>query len=346
MKALVKTKPGPGIELCDLPIPSPGPGEVLVAVKACGICGSDLARYEWVPSVQERFDRGLLPMPRVLGHEPSGVVAAVGEGVRGLADGDRVALDTGGGCGTCPQCRRGQFNICHDVPHIGSIRDGALAEYVVNYAHSVYRIPDNISFEVGATLEVLGVSLHAIEISSLKPGDTVAVVGPGPIGLMAGLVARINGASKILVLGLERHQVRLEMARQLGFTVVLRDDKDAVQRILDATNGQGVDLLVECAGYLSGVFDLVRKGGEVIIVGTPREGLSDRDVRTVQERNLVIKTQQGRHPSTWERAIYLVGSGVLDVTPLITHRVPLDRGPDAFQLLLGKEAIKVLVTMG
>ena len=345
MKAILKAGLDPGVELVDVPVPRPGPGEVLVEVKVCGICGSDWATYDWTPEGLERLKRGTIVVPRIMGHEPAGVVVELGEGVQGLAEGDRVALDTVSGCGTCDLCRRGHFNICDALPRIGVTRDGALAEYVVQYAHSVYRIPDNVSFEAGALLQPLGVSLHAVEISGLKPGDTVAVVGPGPVGLMVAMVARASGASRILVLGRRRNKFRLDMARQLGFTAVVRAGSKVVDQVMEATNGCGVDVLFECAGYPSGVFDLVRRGGEVILAGGPKEGLSLADMRALQARPLLVRLQQSRHPSTWERAINLVASGALDVTPLVTHRVPLESGPDAFPLLRDKRAMTVLITM-
>lgn len=341
MKAIAKVNPGVGIDVIEVPAPEAGQGEVLLKVAACGICGSDLHTYEWTKSGRER--RGIpIELPRVLGHEPSGVVAAVGEGVTQFKAGDRVASDSWGGCGKCYYCRIGRVNLCEPRYNIGSLKDGALAEYVVVPEFNLYRLPDEIPLEVGAVIEPLGVAVHAVErCLTLKPGDHVLVQGAGPIGLLTALVVRAGGGD-VVVTGLASDTVRLKQAQSLGFDTIVSDSATCLDEVRDRTDGRGADIIFECAGALPGAIPLVRKGGEIVVAGNPSSTI-ELDLLAAIAKELTFTINLGRNPSSWHRSISLLTTGTVDVSPLITHRLPLEKGQEAFDLLRSGEAIKILL---
>jgi L-iditol 2-dehydrogenase len=341
MKAVAKTKPGVGIEVIDAPRPVIQPGEVLLQVAACGICGSDLHTYEWTKSGRERRGKPI-ELPRILGHEPSGVVAEVGDGVKNLKVGDRVTSDSWGGCGQCYYCRIGKVNLCEPRFNIGSLRDGALAEYVLVPSFNLYRLPDNVSLEVGAMIEPLGVAVHAVErCATLKPGDRAVVVGPGPIGLLTAMVVRAAGAA-VKVLGLAQDRVRLDLAAKLGFDTLVAEE-GGTESVLQWTDGRGADIVFEAAGVLPAALPLARKGGEVVIVGLPNDQIS-LDLLHAISKELTFTISLGRNPTSWHRAINLLASGALDISPLISHRLPLEEAEQAFQLLRAGDGVKILLS--
>lgn len=341
MKAVAKTKPGVGIEVIDAPRPTIRPGEVLLQVAACGICGSDLHTYEWTKSGRERRGKPI-ELPRILGHEPSGVVAEVGDGVANVKVGDRVTSDSWGGCGQCYYCRIGKVNLCEPRFNIGSLRDGALAEYVLVPSFNLYPLPDNLSLEIGAMIEPLGVAVHAVErCATLKPGDRVVVTGPGPIGLLTAMVVRAGGAA-VTIMGLSKDRLRLGLAEKLGFDTLVADE-DGLKGVLDRTDGRGADIVFEAAGVLSAAIPLARKGGEVVVVGQPNDQIT-LDLLQAIAKELTFTISLGRNPTSWHRAINLLASGTLDIAPLISHRLPLDDADQAFELLRAGEGVKILLS--
>ena len=342
MKAVAKTRPGVGIEVIDVPRPVIQPGEVLLQVAACGICGSDLHTYEWTKSGRERRGKPI-ELPRVLGHEPSGVVAEVGAGVTNVKVGDRVTSDSWGGCGQCYYCRIGKVNLCEPRFNIGSLRDGALAEYVLVPSFNLYPLPANVSLEIGAMIEPLGVAVHAVErCTTLKPGDRAVVLGPGPIGLLTAMVVRAAGAS-VTVLGLSGDRVRLDLAAKLGFDTIVTDGPGGTQGVFDRTDGRGADIVFDAAGALQAAVPLARKGGEVVILGLPSDEIT-LDLLAAISKELTFTISLGRNPTSWHRAINMLASGALDISPLISHRLSLDDAERAFQLLRSGDGVKILLT--
>jgi L-iditol 2-dehydrogenase len=343
MKALLLSR-YKHLEIVDLPEPAPAPGEVLVRVAACGICGSDVHGYDG--STGRRIP------PIVMGHEAAGTVAACGEGVAGVAKGDRVTFDSTVYCGSCNPCRRGDVNFCDYRQVLGVScteyqRSGAFAEYVAVPSHMVHGLPDNLSFEEAAMLEVLSVALHAIRLAPVQTGDTALVVGAGMIGLLLVQVLSNAGCSRIFVADLD--QSRLDLARTVGATDVMAAGSDPAEAVRQHTRGRGVDVAMEAVGRTETVqasINSVRKGGTVVLVGnvTPEVALPLQKVVTRQIRLQGSCASAGEYP----RAIELLASGGIAVRPLITAVAPLDQGPQWFARLYAREPhlMKVILTPG
>jgi L-iditol 2-dehydrogenase len=332
------------LEMVDLPEPVPGPGEVLVRVAACGICGSDVHGYDG--STGRRIP------PIVMGHEAAGTVCAWGEGVTGFANDDRVTFDSTVYCGSCSPCLRGEVNLCEHRQVLGVSctdyrRPGAFAEYVAVPSHAVHRLPDNLSFEEAAMLEPLSVALHAVSLAPVRGGDTALVVGAGMIGLLLVEVLSTAGCSRIFVADLD--QSRLNLARTVGATDLIAAGTDPAEAVLEHTSGTGVDVAIEAVGRTETVqasIDSVRKGGTVVLVGNvaPEVALPLQKVVTRQIRLQGSCASAGEYP----RAIELLASGALQVRSLITAVAPLDEGPRWFARLYAREPhlMKVILTPG
>ncbi|MDH5364536.1 MAG: alcohol dehydrogenase catalytic domain-containing protein, partial [Dehalococcoidia bacterium] len=248
----------------DVPEPSPGPGQVKVKIHLAGICGTDLKEYEAGPGMIA-VDK----VPLTLGHEFAGTVEEVGEGVTNFKVGERV---TGVGywfCGECYYCKRSLYNLCINGGFTGLTVDGCMAEYVVVPSYSVYKLPNSVSDELGALVEPLAVAIHAVRQGNVRPGDTVAIVGSGTIGLCVLLAARAAGAAEVYVV--DKIKRRGEIALAMGATAFINpNDGEPVKLIVNLTDGLGVDVSFECVGHpdtpqLS--VDLARRGGTTVIVG-------------------------------------------------------------------------------
>ncbi len=341
MLAVVKTQPERGIEILDMPEPMVTQDDhVLLEVGACGICGSDLHFYEWAPHAREE-----ITLPRILGHEVAGTVLEVGRAVTQFKPGDRVVTETWGGCGRCYYCRLGLFNHCIYQKRIGQKAEGGMASHVIVPDISLYKIPSDMNFDEAAVVEPVGVALHSLERMDLKPGDSVVVIGPGPIGILAAMLAARSGADQVIVLGLAVDRQRLELVSQMGYTVIVSDQDDPVGAVRDYTNGWGADLVMDVSGgpgTFSLAVDLVRRGGQIGIVGLSPE--APFNPTTLALKEITVYGSYRRQPSTWYRAINLVSSRKIDVRPLITHQAPVARAEEAFETLLRREGIKALIT--
>jgi threonine dehydrogenase-like Zn-dependent dehydrogenase len=341
--AVVKTRPAAGIELLDRPEPAiTRPDDVLLRVAACGICGSDLQYYQWHDHLADE-----ITLPRILGHEVAGTVIEVGDAVTEFVPGDRVVSESWARCGRCQPCRLGHANLCEQLLRIGHTIDGGMAPLIVVPEISLYPIPDSLSFGEAATLKPLGVALHSFERAGFAPGDTVAVVGPGTIGLLSCLVAKAAGAGGIALIGLARDARRLALAREFGFATVDASQTDPVTAVREMTGGRGAHLVIEASGgpaTLDLAAALARPGGGVSLVGLAAPGQVHTKELVMKE--LTIWGSLTRLPSTWYRAIALAASGAVDLAPLITHRLPLEQVEDGFQLLMDRSAIKVILEPG
>ena len=349
MKAVVKTRPEPGaVEAMDMPMPKIEPNEVLVQIKACGICGSDLGLYEWREA--DRFRLGIpIKPPVIIGHEPAGVVAELGSEVPeswGLKLGDRVASDSWGGCGMCYYCRLGYFNMCvGERKNIGSLAHGAMAEYCAIPFFNLYKVPDSISFEEAATLQPFGVAMRGMEtLVDFKPGDDVAVLGTGPIALFEALLARAAGAGKVFVTGLAIDKKRLELARELGFITINSEEQPVKDMILEMTGGLGVDVVFNAIseGVPEEAVSLLKRVGQLVITATVGESVTFSGAELMR-REIIITMNKFRNPSTFYRAISVLASGRVDIKPLITHRFKIEDGEMGFKTLLKREGMKVLI---
>jgi threonine dehydrogenase-like Zn-dependent dehydrogenase len=327
------------VELVDLPEPRVGPAEVLLEVKACGVCGSDLHFYLSELGAERRIPS----FPMALGHEPAGVVLEVGPGVEGISPGDHVACDPHGACGRCRLCRNGQPDLCDKVPVIGVQRHGALAPYLAAPAPCVHPVPRSLDFTQVSLLEPLSVGVHAVAISSMKAGDEVVVLGPGPIGLMTALAARAAGASTVVVTGLGVDQGRLELARRLGFVAVNVEGERPQESVLGAIDRAGAAVVFDATGAVSDVHRFARKGGELVLIGWPNRALPHEELLQLFFKGIRIAPVRARPSAIWPRVINLVTSGAVDPRPLLTHELPLADGVRGFELLVKREAMKVQV---
>ncbi|RMG55334.1 MAG: 2,3-butanediol dehydrogenase, partial [Bacteroidetes bacterium] len=251
---------------------APGPGQAKVKVHWCGICGSDLHEYDagpiFIPATAPHPLTGV-QAPLILGHEFSGEVVEVGEGVREVKVGDRVTADACQYCGECYMCKMNRYSLCSSLAFTGLMANGAFAEYVNVPAYTLYSLPPEMPSDVGALVEPLAVGIHAIRRAPVIQGDSVAVVGAGTIGLVTLQAARAAGASQVFVL--EMAKARKEYAQKLGATAVIDpSETDPVAEVRRLTNGLGVDVAIECVGSeITGALalDLARVGGKVVLVG-------------------------------------------------------------------------------
>ncbi|HEY7590817.1 MAG TPA: alcohol dehydrogenase catalytic domain-containing protein [Candidatus Limnocylindrales bacterium] len=341
MKALVFEGPWQ-MPLRERPDPAAAAGEVVVAVRAAGICGSDVhgfigASGRRVPGV-------------VMGHEASGVVALVGDGVAGAKAGDRVALRSVLACGTCESCAAGRPNICLRRRGLGMHLDGAYADCVVVPEALISRLPDAVSFEQGALVEPLAVARHAVAITPLERGASVVVIGAGAIGLLTLLAARAGGAGRVVITDRSAH--RLDVARSLGADVAVDvTDGDPVASILEAVGGSGADAVFEAVGSTGTVgqsLGAVRPGGHVTWIGNadPRVELAMQELVT---KEVTIRGSYAYGTDAeFDAAAEAIADGRIDVRPLIEQTAPLSEGPEVFRKLGEARiaAVKVVLTPG
>ncbi len=309
--------------------PAPGPGEVLVRVHRVGVCGSDVHYY-----THGRIGGFIVEKPIVLGHEMAGVIEDAGAGVDRKRIGERVAVEPGVPDRTCEWCRRGRYNLCPNVEFMATPPfDGALADYIVTPADFAFALPENVSLDEGALMEPLSVGVYAIHRSGIKAGETVAVFGAGPIGLVTLQVARAAGAGAITVIDLEPG--RLDTAKRLGATTTINaKDVNAVETLLAQTGGRGVDIVFEAAGNARTAGDAVRiakRGGRVVMIGLPPEDNFPYPLVHAMAREIDIFTVF-RYANVYPAAIALVAEGRVETKSLITHRFPLEQAENALQL--------------
>lgn len=333
MRSLVLTAYG-RFELRDAPTPEPAPDEVLIRVKACGICGSDVHGMDG--------STGRRVPPVTMGHEAAGVIAEVGAAVSGWAPGDRVTFDSTVYCGVCPYCRIGRVNLCDQRRVLGVScaeyrRDGAFAEYVAVPARILYRLPEAVSFVQAAMVEPVSVAVHAVGRTGVRLGDSAAVVGTGMIGLLVVQALRQAGCGRILAVDLD--PARLALAEELGADAALRgDDPDLMARVRAATGGQGVHHAFEVVGAAQTVavaIRSVRKGGSVVLVGNlaPEVAFPLQDVVTREITVYGSCASAGEYPACLD----LMARGAIRVDPLLSATAPLEEGPEWFQRLYNKE---------
>jgi L-iditol 2-dehydrogenase len=331
------------LELTDFPQPEPGPGEVLIRVAACGICGSDVHGYDGTS--------GRRIPPIVMGHEAAGVVTAIGAGVAGFKPGDRVTFDSTVYCGECAFCTRGEVNLCDRREVIGVScgdyrRHGAFAEYIAVPERILYHLPEAMSFPEAAMLEAVSVALHAVHVTGDVKGQTVLVIGAGMIGLLTMQAARAAGAARVMIADIDA--TRLNLASSLGNDGVFNlSGAELTQEILKQTGGAGADVVLEAVGRnetIATAIDSVRKGGTVTLIGniTPKVELPLQKVVSRQIRLQGSAASAGEYPD----AIDLVASGKIKVKPLITAVAPLEDGPEWFKRLYAHEPnlMKIVLT--
>jgi len=341
MQALVKTQKGTGfVELLDVPVPTIGTGEVLIEVKACGICGTD------VHVLRDEFPYW---PPVVLGHEFAGQIVELGPGVTLFRVGDRVVGEPHTqACGQCYLCRTGNIQICKMKRSPGWGIDGAFTKYLKMPERLLHRIPDHVSYDAAAVVEPAANTVHdVIERAKVEAGDFAVVVGPGPIGLLAAMTARAGGARRVVVIGTKQDEaVRLSKARELGFDTLVAGGDNTVEAVVEMTGGLGADLVVECSGSAPGIasaIDLVRKKGRVCAIGlTGKASIPfpwDKAAFKVCDLFFNLSTSY----TSWDRTIHLVASGALPVERVISHRLRLADWDFAVAEIDAQRALKVLL---
>ncbi len=322
------------LHIREVPEPEPGPHEVLIQVKACGICGSDVHGYDG--STGRRIP------PLIMGHEAAGIVAKTGAAVRSVHIGDRVTFDSTVSCGTCRFCRSGDVNLCDNRQVLGVScgeyrRNGAFAEFVSVPEHIVYTLPDSFAYEKAALIEAVSIAVHAAKITGIQPGSSAVVIGAGMIGLLAVQAFRVFGCSKIIAVDLE--EKKLEMARQLGADeTFLATDPELLEKLRAATGGQGPDIAVEAVGAQKSILaaiEGVRRGGTVTLIGNlaPRVEIPLQIVVTRQLRLLGSCASAGEY----RECIELMETGAINVDPLISALAPLSEGAEWFSRLYARE---------
>jgi L-iditol 2-dehydrogenase len=318
----------------------PGRGEILVKLRSVGICGSDMHWY------LEGSIYGMpAAYPQVLGHEPAGEVVAVGAGVNQLKPGDRVSIEPTISCGQCEWCRRHQYNNCASSRFMGSPQlPGLLREYATIPEHNATVVPESFSYTQASLIEPLAVIMHMLQLIDIHAGDTVAVLGSGPIGLLAAAVARHAGAAQVFMADKLPH--RLRMARDLGATAAVPIEQFG-QLIADETRGRGVDLAIEAAGAdqtINAALAVTRLGGTCVQIGIPNHNPVTVDLFSLQAKEIRLQpVKRSNHRS--DPAVELLAAGAIPEA-IVTHRVSIEQAPDAFAMLadyrdgIGKLAIE------
>lgn len=340
MKAVVKTKKGVGhVELLDVPKPRPGPSEILVEVKAAGICGTDIHIYR---------DEYPYNPPVVLGHEFCGVIAEVGENIEGWEAGDRVTCETAGKiCGRCFYCRTGRYNLCPQRKGFGYDMDGAFARYILIPRQKIlHTLPENVDFVSGALCEPSASVTHAVvDRTRISGGDFVVVTGDGPIGLLALQLARIAGAGIVVVTGLIDE--RLSVAEGLGADMTINvGEEDPVDIVRDLTGGFGADVVLECSGSGSAVrqaLQFIKRGGALTQIGLFGKPL-EVDLDQIVHKEIQIAGTFSQRWEVWERALNLIGRGRIRLKPLVTHVFGLEEWMRGFEIAEKRTGIKVVLT--
>jgi len=347
MNALVLTSPGK-YEIGKISVPVPGPGEVLCRIRAVAICGSD-------PEIIRGDLAGIWPpsYPFTPGHEWSGEVVETGDGVTAFKVGDRVAGEAHKGCGICRNCMNGRYTLCENYGkpesghrHYGFISRGAYAQYNAYSTKSIKKIPPSVSFREGALVDTAGVTLHGMELTGITAGGTVAVIGPGPIGLIAMRFAKALGAARIIMVG---RGGRLEAAARMGADSVVDFEKEEpVEAVRRLTGGEGVDEAFECsgaAGTFAQAVRMVRKGGRVALLGVPSDKvLEGLPYKYIVHNEIAIFGSRANPNVSW-KIIEAIASGSLRVDDLVTHAFSLEDFGKALDTFVGRKggAIKVVI---
>lgn len=317
----------------------PGPGQVQIRVSHCGICGTDLHIY------LGHMDRRVRT-PQVLGHEMSGTIAAVGEGVEDWREGDRVTARPLDACGRCAACHAGHSHICMDLKFIGIDSPGAMQGLWTVPAHTLHRLPERLPFEQGALIEPIAVAVHDVRLGGVQAGEFVVVQGGGPIGLLVALVAKLEGARVLLT---EVNPFRIDTARQLGLEALDPTKVDVVEQVNAQTGGAGADVVFEVSGSAAGaelMTQLPRTRGRVVVVAIFPQP-AKVDLFRFFWRELKLCGARVYEPQDFDRAIAIAASGRLPLERIISTVLPLEDLQKGFrELERGGDYLKVLVKVG
>jgi (R,R)-butanediol dehydrogenase/meso-butanediol dehydrogenase/diacetyl reductase len=322
------------VQFASIEKPVPGEGEALIKVAYAGICGTDMMIYAG------KHPRAKAPL--VMGHEFSGTIESIAD-QDDFKPGDRVTVEPYLTCGTCAACRAGQYHVCATLRCIGIDKDGGFSEYVAVPIHRLHHLPDNVSDDEAALTEPLAIAVHTVRRSDLKVGDSVAILGAGPIGLLIGLVARQAGASQIFISDISPY--RLEIAKQFGFEAVNAKETDIKEVVLSNTKGVGADVVFEVAGTQSTakqMIECIKFQGKVVVVSVYKQP-PVVDLAAMHFREISLATTRCANSNDFATAIQLMEKKIIDVRPLISHRLPLEQVKQGFEDMENTEiSLKVL----
>ncbi|WP_084050987.1 L-threonine 3-dehydrogenase [Deinococcus hopiensis] len=339
MKALSKQEAREGLWMVQAALPIPGPNDLLIRIKHSSICGTDVHIYKW-----DEWAQKTIPVPMIVGHEYVGVVAGMGSEVRGFEIGDRVSGEGHVTCGHCRNCRAGRRHLCRNTLGVGVNRPGSFAEYLVLPAFNAFKLPADIPDEIASIFDPFGNAVHTALTYDLV-GEDVLVTGAGPIGVMAAAVARHVGARNVVVTDVNDY--RLDLARQMGATRTVNVARDDLWTVAADELGmtEGFDVGLEMSGSGLAFAQMVKAmnhGGKIALLGIP-SGQVDIDWNDVIFKMLTVKGIYGREMfETWYKMTALIQSG-LNLTPVLTHRFPIDEFQQGFDVMLGGQSGKVIL---
>lgn len=342
MKAVVKYADKAGAtEIRDVPIPQIGKTDVLVEVSYVGVCGTD-------PHLHKNASAFKFERPFILGHEFAGKIVGAGSEVAGYSVGDRVTSETHAEfCGKCALCRQNMYHLCRNRKGYGFHVDGAFTKYVKVPQRILHRVPENVSLREASITEPFCVAYKALVSNSrILPGDTVAVIGPGPIGILCAKVAQLCGAGEIIVIGTEGDDKRLELSKDLGATIIINGStEDPLKKILSLGDGYGADLVVDTAGIsetLKLSMHAVRPAGQITKIGWGTKPV-DFSLDPIIAKSVTLKGHFSHTWDVWEHCLNLMSKKLIDLNKLITHELTLDKWEKAFEMVETKEAMKVVL---
>jgi L-iditol 2-dehydrogenase len=337
VRAVVKSKPAPGVEFAEVPKPKIKPDEVLIEVKAAAICGSDLGIYDYTPAYSK------MKLPVVMGHEFSGRIAEAGSQVQGYKVGDRVISESVKACGVCEFCRSEHQNLCDGSTLFGIHTDGGMAEYIAVPYKLLHRLPNELSYEAGALIEPLSNAVHFVkDCTPVKLGDFVVVQGCGPIGLFSAQLFRLAGA-EVIVTGVGVDTERFKIAEGLGLEAVNIEKVDLAALVKERTGGRGADTAFVATGAPPAVAQatqIVKKRGRVTVIGIFGRPV-EVPMTEVVRREVSIVGAYDAQPQNFGQSIKLAKSGAVKVEALLTHRLPLEKANEAFEAAKSRVGCKV-----
>jgi threonine 3-dehydrogenase len=338
MKALAKLHAEPGIWMTDAEKPEYGYNDLLIRIKKSAICGTDIHIFKW-----DEWSQKTVPVPMVVGHEYAGVVAAMGDGVKGFRVGDRVSGEGHITCGYCRNCRAGRRHLCRNTLGVGVNRPGSFAEYLVIPADNAFKLPDDISDDMAAIFDPFGNAVHTA-LSFDLVGEDVLITGAGPIGIMAAAICRHVGARHVVITDVNHY--RLDLAKKMGATRAVDVSNENLRDVMaELGMKEGFDVGLEMSGMpsaLNQMLDTMNHGGKIAMLGIPAKPIAI-DWNLVIFKGLIIKGIYGREMfETWYKMAALLQSG-LDLTPILTHQFAIDDYQQAFELMASGQSGKVVL---
>jgi threonine 3-dehydrogenase len=338
MKALAKLHAEPGIWMTEAEKPEYGYNELLIRIKKSAICGTDIHIFKW-----DEWSQKTVPVPMVVGHEYAGVVAAMGDGVKGFQVGDRVSGEGHITCGYCRNCRAGRRHLCRNTLGVGVNRPGSFAEYLVIPADNAFKLPDDISDDMAAIFDPFGNAVHTA-LSFDLVGEDVLITGAGPIGIMAAAICRHVGARHVVITDVNHY--RLDLAKKMGATRAVDVSRENLREVMaELGMKEGFDVGLEMSGVpsaLNQMLDTMNHGGKIAMLGIPAKPIAI-DWNLVIFKGLIIKGIYGREMfETWYKMASLLQSG-LDLTPILTHQFAIDDYQQAFELMASGQSGKVVL---